>query len=618
MTSGNDNAAVDGGGEEEGDEMARALRASFEREAERRDTSVRGATPWSLTGLFSDTAAGNGGIGNGSGSEAPMSAAASTPDTAASTPSPMRAMGRLSYLEFLQRGEVEAPAINAQNAANRGRPQGSPRSSLRSTPRRSPRSSPRPRRLSSLEVLREEEEEKRQRQEKYSLRGSPRASPRSSPRPSPRSTLQSSPRSSPRSFSQVLPTDWLGSIFDDGTGNDKAVARKLDQELRDAEMARSLTKAERSSAFGRKRSGDFAVDCIPIGNIAPRRQRSDSFNDTPSTRALRGGAQSDDRCSKIRYYGLRVLLSTLLACIAMIIYLTIFGKNISDGLDPASWLPGYPEKDPGLGTVGEHNLWRPLRDEKGEIIEGHGLSLTILNNLRSGSDWNEYLTTTLSEWDRGIPDAVSFGIRTIARDPDCRAVRRAMKVCNADYGPTEWRGVNQILLQDDMIVTSLAKVNDYYLEGTNRAQKMYTMCHEFGHGLGLGHTDENFHNEDLGNCMDYTERPENNMHPDTPNFQSLAELYGLVDGTSLKVQKLQTSDGGERGRSLGDAGGDEDEFERYAARLSDPIAVSSLRGHDKVSGEEGSWRLLRKTGTAELHERRLGDGYSIRASLLLA
>lgn len=55
------------------------------------------------------------------------------------------------------------------------------------------------------------------------------------------------------------------------------------------------------------------------------------------------------------------------------------------------------------------------------------------------------------------------------------------------------------------------------------------MCHELGHGLGLGHTDENFHNKDLGNCMDYTERPENNMHPDTLNFEALEQMYGNVN-----------------------------------------------------------------------------------------
>lgn len=154
--------------------------------------------------------------------------------------------------------------------------------------------------------------------------------------------------------------------------------------------------------------------------------------------------------------------------------------------------------------MGEVNFW----DMDGNY---HGLTLQVLNNLEEGSDWHQYFDTSVIDWNDGTPDAVNLYLRYSAYDADCRAVRKAMKVCNGNYGPTDWRGVNQILLQDEYIITSLAKMNDYYLEGTNMAQKQYTMCHELGHGLGLGHTDENFYNKDLGNCMDYTEKPQNNM-----------------------------------------------------------------------------------------------------------
>jgi predicted Zn-dependent protease len=173
-------------------------------------------------------------------------------------------------------------------------------------------------------------------------------------------------------------------------------------------------------------------------------------------------------------------------------------------LCPYKRFPGWPEGDPSLGSVGESNVW----DMNGKY---KGLKLQVLNNLDEGSDWHQYFETAMTDWDGGTPDAVSLYLRSSTYDADCRAVRKAMKVCNGNYGPTDWRGVNQILLQDEYIITSLAKMNDYYLEGTNMAQKQYTMCHELGHGLGLGHTDENFYNRDLGNCMDYTERPENNM-----------------------------------------------------------------------------------------------------------
>lgn len=357
----------------------------------------------------------------------------SSPDTAVtsgSTPSPDRCAGGF-------------PLSNSQQQ-QRSSQNNKPRNSLKSTPRSSPRSSP---------------------------RGSPRSSPRSSPRPSPRGSPSTSPRGSPRnSFS-------FTSLFVD-TANDEAVARKLEQELRDAELASSLARA----------SADFAVESIPVGNIAtlPSR-RGDGFVESPSTREQRGSQRGlnrgldsssppNDCRGKFIHYSLRIVLAILVAGITFIIFITVFGSQTTDSLDPASWLPGYPEMDPSLGSVGEHNKWRPLSEQD----PSGGLTLTVLNNLASDNDWNDYLRTSIYEWDNGTPDAVTLNIRSMIHDPDCRAVRRAMKVCNANYGPTDWRGVNQILLQDDYIITSLAKMNDYYLEGTNRAQKQYTMCHELG------------------------------------------------------------------------------------------------------------------------------------------
>ena len=46
-----------------------------------------------------------------------------------------------------------------------------------------------------------------------------------------------------------------------------------------------------------------------------------------------------------------------------------------------------------------------------------------------------------------------------------------------------------------------------------------------GHGFGLPHTDENFNNQNQGNCLDYTNSPESNMHPGDVNFARLATMY---------------------------------------------------------------------------------------------
>ena len=316
--------------------------------------------------------------------------------------------------------------------------------------------------------------------------------------------------------------------------------------------------------------------------------------------------------------------------ITFVVWISLFGQSVSDDLDPASWLPGVPEGDPNLGSVGEKNRWAQSSSSSDGSVSGvGGLTLPILNNLVDGSDWVDYLERSVSDWDSGTPDAVTLRILSTTYDPDCRAVRMAMKVCNGNYGPTDWRGVNQVLLQDDYIITSLAKMNDYYLEGTNAAQKIYTMCHELGHGLGLGHSDENFNNEDLGNCMDYTNMPQNNLRPGEQNFLILEEMYGNVnDGDSSASLEQMLSDSSQGGRR---AVASDDEFESYAAYLSEPIAISSnvivpgadgesyrLRRSDEGSAATGSWRLLSKTNRAEHHERILGNGYSIRTRILLA
>lgn len=144
-----------------------------------------------------------------------------------------------------------------------------------------------------------------------------------------------------------------------------------------------------------------------------------------------------------------------------------------------------------------------------------------------------------------------------------------------------------------------------------RSDLMYISCAHAGHGLGLGHSDENFNNKDLGNCMDYTNRPQNNMSPDTSNFEMLQELYGSVMGGNLRVSRSAVPD--DRRVLNEEEQATENEFQKYAAYLMDPVDVTS-----KGLNIEDGWRLLRKTEYVEHHERRLVNGYTIHTSVLLA
>jgi hypothetical protein len=193
------------------------------------------------------------------------------------------------------------------------------------------------------------------------------------------------------------------------------------------------------------------------------------------------------------------------------------------------------------------------------------------------------------------------------------------------------------------LLSTVAKMNDYYLEGTNEAQRMFTMCHELGHGLGLGHSDENFRNADLGNCMDYTNSPQNNLHPDEYNFLILEELYGNVnsnDGSSNNKNDVNDNNTGQEVERNGRRHMTneeyrilEDDFDIYSPCLDSIELSSKLAAPDVDEGEEshsrdshsnsdsltcGVWRLVDKTLTSEHHELILGNGYTIRTNFLLA
>ena len=61
-----------------------------------------------------------------------------------------------------------------------------------------------------------------------------------------------------------------------------------------------------------------------------------------------------------------------------------------------------------------------------------------------------------------------------------------MKVCNGNFGDTGWLGINEIELEYGSrssvgyIVSSVAKMNEYYLNKAGYEKRLYTMCHEIG------------------------------------------------------------------------------------------------------------------------------------------
>ena len=63
--------------------------------------------------------------------------------------------------------------------------------------------------------------------------------------------------------------------------------------------------------------------------------------------------------------------------------------------------------------------------------------------------------------------------------------------------------------------------------------------------FGLPHTDENPYNENLGNCLDYTDDPSSNIIPGEVNMEKLRDMYLSrrlrrveSDGTIVETSEL--------------------------------------------------------------------------------
>mmetsp|Transcript_34044 Transcript_34044/g.59829 ORF Transcript_34044/g.59829 Transcript_34044/m.59829 type:complete len:364 (+) Transcript_34044:122-1213(+) len=300
----------------------------------------------------------------------------------------------------------------------------------------------------------------------------------------------------------------------------------------------------------------------------------------------------------------------------------VFSKDSSassdfDLFDPSTWIPRWLDDNPhGGDTPYDFNTWDNQRSCK-------GLDLQIINNL--DDKWEPYFKRSIDDWENGDPDVLSLLVREPPfQDPECEPVQGVMKVCNGDYGETNWIGANTIVIQWNYIISSVAIMNDYHLDKMSDAAKQNTMCHELGHGFGLGHWDEDFHNRDLGNCMDYTKKPENNQSPDRSNFLFLERMYGNVKYTSRYSSILNGTEGlyctssnaGDsevfKQRKLhGKVGLSGEEFSQYAKLLSsEPIA--------SMGDTEMEERRLKSNHHVEIRERGFENGVKVVSTLRLS
>jgi hypothetical protein len=314
--------------------------------------------------------------------------------------------------------------------------------------------------------------------------------------------MMTPPQRQPSSFSDERMSSTLSS-------DDEAVALRIQQEFQDAEYAQRLSMQEQQQQ--------------QQAQLQLQQQQQE---------------QQSKRCTVRKIIPLLVC-GSLVAIVPLLFVFGVFDSSdvpFFGDLFDNDWNgdPWQGNTTNGGPTAGSNALaW--------ESDGVNGVTIQILN--ACSDDWQPILAEAIANWENGSPiDSLTLQTRRVDYESRCSDVTGALKVCNGDYGNTQWRGLNEVMINPrrNTIISSTAKLNEYYLAREGDAQRLYTACHEIGHGFGLPHWDEDFFNQDLGNCMDYTQNPSLNSKPDESNFLYLASLYGGRNVTTAAAAATAT------------------------------------------------------------------------------
>jgi hypothetical protein len=153
-------------------------------------------------------------------------------------------------------------------------------------------------------------------------------------------------------------------------------------------------------------------------------------------------------------------------------------------------------------------------------------TIKLGNNLNS--TWSSILVTTSSDWTSSTVLNTTIVAGQAGTRKKCNPTSGRVEVCNNTYGNNGWLGVAQIWASGNHITQGTVRVNDTYFNTSTyntTAWRNLVMCQEVGHTFGLDHQDENFSNANLGTCMDYTNSPGTNQHPNQGDYDQLQCIY---------------------------------------------------------------------------------------------
>lgn len=212
-------------------------------------------------------------------------------------------------------------------------------------------------------------------------------------------------------------------------------------------------------------------------------------------------------------------------------------------------------------------------------------------NLKLGDNltqnWKSYLSTTSNDW--SVSSVLDTNIVVGQARKNCSATSGQVEVCNKKYGNNGWLGIAQIWTSGLHITQAVTKMNDTYFvtpRYNTTAWKNLVMCQEVGHTLGLDHQDEIFDNPNLNTCMDYTNNPESNQHPNAHDYEELGIIYNHLDSFTTLTQ--------------------------ISKQIAKQTATDSL-------DTESEWgKLIKNNGKIAKYERQLSDGSKLHTFVIWA
>jgi hypothetical protein len=216
--------------------------------------------------------------------------------------------------------------------------------------------------------------------------------------------------------------------------------------------------------------------------------------------------------------------------------------------------------------------------------------------------WDPYLKTASFDWSKSsvLDTTVAPGL---AKSKNCRPTSGRVEVCNGTYGNNGWLGIAQIWASGTHITQGTTKMNDTYFntpQYNTIAWRHMVMCQEVGHTFGLDHQDEVFDNPNLGTCMDYTNDPTTNQHPNQGDYDELSCIYDpAYNGKTLSTTTHSCTGTGhfDSTTTVG------------SASAASPLPHAAKQGTFNSQADWG--HKIRDSGKFELWERNFGGGSKV-------